>query len=266
MEKKNSINNKRGMRVLLVQTLKEEELPLPTTDAAAIDLWDQTTWPQMSLLIGGKFLASLEAKSLPESEAFEHGRLSPERSQDRFDEFIVEQARIIGTRILFNPTVLLRLFAWSQNGESGAKRWRSFAKNIQDNLDHKPLVINHDRIPLMKDELIAELKALKKILRSRKAISVAWDLELHINNIDVAQQNFQSEVLASNITIFKAFVRDNEDMFRAWLLGFKTRLTDTKMAEAFIGHTHGYKSRESTRQAIQKIKRRRTPRAKGSKS
>jgi hypothetical protein len=161
----------------------------------------------MSALIEGKFLAWLNARSVPDSYAFEQGRISSERAQSLFDEFIVQQARIMGTRIFFQPTVLIRLYAWSQDVESGAKRWRSFAKNVQNNLDNKPLTITDEWISRAKDDLVADLKVLKTALLARKAAVIAWDLELHANNIDMALQRFNSKILGSNITMFKAFVR-----------------------------------------------------------
>jgi hypothetical protein len=54
---------------------------------------------------------------------------------------MIEQARTIGLRVLFSQSVLIGLYYWTQQPDSGASLWRRFAKNIQDGFDGKRILI-----------------------------------------------------------------------------------------------------------------------------
>lgn len=250
--------NRPTATVLSVKAV-DPERELRTTDVAAIDLSDPNTWGQSSLLLKAKFLTWLEDKFPTESRKFEQGCLAAERSRELFDEFLVEQARTIGLRILFCPTSLLRLYDWSQNPDSGHALWYRFAKNIQSGLDNKRVLIQDVRTPAAKDDLLKDVKILKRMLRKKKASSLPWDLEWHLKNVRESVPQLPGETLVSNLTLFVDFLANNEDVFMAWLLPSGRRVNDAKLVDAFLAQVHGYSTSESARQAIQAIKRRHTP-------
>jgi hypothetical protein len=179
----------------------------------------------------------------------------PEYLLALYDEFVIDQARRSGLRILAVEKVINVLLGWSANGPDGADRWRRFSASIQEFLEGHRILISDERAPRFKKELLVQLKRLRKELLTKKAAEKSWDFGLHLANLEraVAQPNFG--VLSQNAVGFCDFMKRNEKTFKDWLSG---GLTTGDLTDTYIAGAHGYRSRESARQAVQKLQRKTT--------
>lgn len=227
---------------------------LRITDAASFDLRDRTQWKELDLLIDLKFHAFLESKHAGAYKDLQREEL-PNNLYQLWDEFIIEQARVIGVRVLFNDRVRAAIYEWGQRPRSCSILWRRFAKNIQAGFDRDLFVLTDPRLPRVRQELIDELKQLRRVLRSKKAADIEWALALHTSNLKGVLQQFADWTLASNTSKFVEFVQDNELAFKGWLTGVGKKVTHAKFANLFLAYGHRYRSAESTRQAIQKLQK-----------
>lgn len=242
--------------VLTVKTVHGDEAELRTTDVARLDLSNSGNWAQMSILIQVGFISFMQRRYPELWGEFEQNGLRDRVAFDSaFDEFIVEQAQMIGLRVLFEPKVMHTLYQWTQHPETHRELWRRFAKNVQDGFDGKQIVISDERTPQAREELIGDLKKLRPRLRSKKATELPWNFSLHVRNLESELEKFPGETLASNGTKFITFVEENEQIYKNWLL-FDGRVSHADLANHFLAYCHRYRSPESARQATQKLKRR----------
>jgi glutaredoxin-related protein len=225
---------------------------LRITDAASFDLRDRSQWKELDDLIDLKFQAFVEFKDADAYKGLQRGEF-PNNLYQLLDEFIIEQARVIGVRVLFNDHVRAVIYEWGQRPESCSILWRRFAKNIQAGFDRDLFVLTDPRLPRGRQEMIDELKQLRRVLRSKKAADIEWDMALHTSNLRRELQQFADWRLASNITKFVEFVQDNELAFKGWLTGVGKKVTNAEFVNLFLAYCHRYRSPESTRQAIQKL-------------
>jgi hypothetical protein len=238
------MENDNRWRVLQVNTVPKPQLR--TTEVSVLDLNDLEDWPQMSFLLDGKFYSYFEDKLPKQYRSFMEGKGSV--PQELFPEFIIDQARSIGPRILFNPKVLTTVYGWDLDPERGAKYWRRFATAIQLKLARRELSLMDDpRTPQFRRDLIDELKVIRTELRKKRAVCVEWNLAINLETLSKYLKTFAGNRLSSNADKFIKFISTREQMFKYWLV---ERGSSTTLADEFMAHRYEYKSPELARQAV----------------
>jgi hypothetical protein len=180
---------------------------------------------------------------------------SPDYLRVLYEEFLIDQARINGPRVLVADRVINVLLEWGTRRTEGADRWSRFATNIQEFLEGSRTLISDERAPSFKKELLGHLKQLKRDLLKTRASEMPWDFRLHLANLGRVLEQQHFGVLSQNAVGFRGFMSRNEKIFKDWLSG---HLTTGVLTDSYIAAAHRYGSPESARQAIQKLQRKTT--------
>jgi hypothetical protein len=231
-------------RVLSIETQLDPQLR--TTEIEQLDLADPQDWPQMSLLIEGKFYSYLEDTHQEQYRDVTERNVPP--PPELLDEYIIQQARTIGVRILFNPKVLMTLYRWNRDPRAGAKLWQQLSGAIQAQMSGRRLNLGDDsRTPRFRVDLINELKALKKELRKKRAVIIEWNFAINVKTLSCLLETCGTR-LRSNRKKFVDYVQSHEKCFKNWLLD--PRGSSTHLADEFLAYRYKYKNREAARQAV----------------
>jgi hypothetical protein len=228
----------------------------PSSENLRVDLWSyDLSKPEdrkeFERLFDRLFLAHWKRR-YPADYSSRRQQGFPEYVRGLYEEFLIDQARINGPRVLVIAKAINVLLGWSANGLEGAQRWRRFSTNIQEFLDGRRILISDERAPSFKTELRGHLKQLRRDLLKRKAAEKAWDFGLHLANLRSALAQPHFGVLSQNAIGFCEFMSRNEKTFKDWLSG---SLTTGALTDSYIAGAHGYRSGESARQAVQKLQR-----------
>jgi hypothetical protein len=224
-----------------------------------IDLWSYDLGKpeerkQFAQLFDRLFLAEWKRK-YPADYSSRKQKGFPEYVRGLYEKFLIDQARINGPRVLVMEKAVNVLLGWSANGLDGAGRWRRFSTNIQEFLEGRRILISDERAPTFKKELRGHRKQRRRDLLNKKASEKAWDFGLHLANLETTVVQPRFGVLSQNAVGFCDFMTRNEKTFKDWLSG---SLSTGDLTDTYIAGAHGYRSRESARQAVQKLQRRTT--------
>jgi len=110
---------------------------------------------------------------------------SQEQCSDLFNDFIVEQACVIGPRLLVHPVVLSRWLEWQDSGDERVDQMlESLGKCARVGRGETRRLIREDEWYPFKKDLVSELKILKNrckthesaLGRRRSNCVISWDV------------------------------------------------------------------------------------------
>jgi len=179
---------------------------------------------------------------------------SKKQIRDLFDEFILEQARTIGFRLMVHPAVLSRMLEWQDTGD---ERFDQLLKNLDlcvrvGRGEARLLISEHEWYAFKKD-LVPELKILKNRLKNQQlALGRGRSAKgiLSLVKEELSQPIYQR--LRTNRTAFLSYLQHEEhkEEAEAFVSG---RLSSAQLADCLIAWSRNYSNANSARKAISKI-------------
>lgn len=179
---------------------------------------------------------------------------SQEQVSELFDEFILDEAQVIGPRLLVHPAVLSRLLVWHDSGDN---QYDQLLKSLEKCIrvcrgERRRLIRDPEWYPFKKD-LVPELNILKNRCKTHESAlgrrRKPGEAFAFISD-ELRQPRY--ERLATNRTSLLRYLEQDEHSMEAELFA-SGALSPAQLADSLIAWDCGYSDPESARKAISTI-------------
>lgn len=179
-----------------------------------------------------------------------HADGSREQSRDLFDEFILDEASVIGPRLLVHPAVFRRMIEWH---DSGDKQYDQLLESLglcaRVCRGERRRLIREREWYLFKKDAVSELNILKNLCKTHEAAlgrRRAPGEALAFISDELLQPRY--ERLAENRTSLLSYFEKEEHSLEAELFA-SGALSPAQLADSLIAWSCGYEP-ESARKAV----------------